>query len=292
VRVFLLDGTYELFRHHFALPSSSDDRGREVAAVKGVLASVLSLLGEGVTHLAVATDHVIESWRNQAWPGYKSSEGVAPELLAQFGLLEEALQAMGVLVWPMVEYEADDALAAAAAHLAQDGHVDQVVICTPDKDLNQCVRGATVVQYDRRKRVVIDEEAVRTRFGVGPASVPDWLALVGDSADGYPGLPGWGAKATTAVLARFEAIEAIPDAVEDWKINVRGAGALAATLARQRREALLFKRLATCGLPEAPVAGPEPLAWSGPTDAFAALCRQLGSGSLPARAERLVERRG
>src|SRR4051812_7194376 len=210
MNVYLIDGTYELFRHYYALPSAHDANGREVAAVRGVLASVLGMIKEGATHVAVATDHVIESFRNDLWADYKTSEGVEPDLLAQFLLLEELLSAAGIVVWPMVEFEADDALAAGAAAAAADAKVEQVVICTPDKDLAQCVSGTRVVQLNRRTRTIIDEAGVITKFGVPPASIPDYLALVGDSADGYPGLSGWGAKSSAAVLAKFGHLESIP----------------------------------------------------------------------------------
>jgi len=203
VEVYLIDGTYELFRHYYALPSARDRDGREIAAVRGVLASVLGLLKGGVTHIGVATDHIIESFRNGLWPGYKTGEGIEPDLLAQFPLLEETLSAAGVVVWPMVEFEADDALAAAAVAAAGDPRVERVIICTPDKDLAQCVRGTRIVQLDRRKRVTRDEAGVIQKFGVSPASIPDYLALVGDASDGYPGLRGWGAKSSAAVLAKF-----------------------------------------------------------------------------------------
>src|SRR6202453_4095255 len=202
MEVHLIDGTYELFRHYYAVPKMRDSAGHEVAAVRGVVASLLGMLGNGVTHIAVATDHVIESFRNDLWPGYKTGEGVEPDLLAQFPLLEEALEALGIVVWPMVEFEADDALAAAAAAAAKDPRVERVNICTPDKDLAQCVRGTSVVQLDRRKNIVRDEAGVIAKFGVTPASIPDYLALVGDSADGYPGLAGWGAKSAAAGLPR------------------------------------------------------------------------------------------
>src|SRR6266567_3168750 len=196
MEVFLVDGTYELFRHYYAMPSARDKQGREVGAVRGVLASVLGMIKGGATHIAVATDHVIESFRNQLWPGYKTSAGVEPELLAQFPLLEDVLSAAGIVVWPMVEFEADDALAAGADVAAQDSRVERVVICTPDKDLAQCVQGTRVVQLNRRTRETRDEAGVIRKFGVAPASIPDYLALVGDAADGYPGLPGWGAKSS------------------------------------------------------------------------------------------------
>ena len=203
MEVHLIDGTYELFRHYYAVPSAIDWDGCEVGAARGVLASVLGMLRGGATHIAVATDHVIESFRNDLWPGYKTGAGIDPALLAQFSLLEEVLAAAGVVVWPMIEFEADDALAAAAELASRDSRVDRVIICTPDKDLAQCVRGARVVQLNRRTRVTYDEPGVVRKFGVAPASIPDYLALVGDAADGYPGLPGWGAKSTAAVLARY-----------------------------------------------------------------------------------------
>jgi 5'-3' exonuclease len=243
--VYLVDGTYELFRHYFALPSSRDSAGNEVAAAKGVVASVSGMIRGGATHIAVATDHVIESFRNQLWPGYKTGEGVEPELLGQFQLLEDMLRDAGITVWPMVEFEADDALAAGAALAASDPRVDHVIICTPDKDLAQCVRGDRVVQLDRRARVTRDETGVVKKFGVGPASIPDYLALVGDSADGFPGLPGWGPKSTAAVLAKFVHLEAIPPDASDWHVDVANAGGLARTLCGDREKALLFRTLAT-----------------------------------------------
>ena len=243
--VHLIDGTYELFRHFYALPSARDESGREVAAVRGVLASVLGMIRDGATHVAVATDHVIESFRNGLWPGYKTGEGIEPDLLAQFNLLEETLSAAGIVVWPMVEFEADDALAAAAATAARDARVDRVIICTPDKDLAQCVRGTRVVQLNRRTRVTLDEVGVIQKFGVPPESIPDYLALVGDAADGYPGLPGWGAKSTAAVLAKFLRIESIPSDCGEWRVKVANAGVLARTLSAERDLALLFRTLAT-----------------------------------------------
>ena len=245
LKVYLVDGTYELFRHYFAMPSRRDSCGREVGAVMGVVSSVRRMIQEGATHVGVATDHVIESFRNELWPGYKTSEGVAPDLLAQFPLLEEALAEAGIVVWPMVEFEADDALAAAAAIASRDARVEQVIVCTPDKDLAQCVQGTRVVQMDRRKRVTRDEAGVVQKFGVAPASIPDYLALVGDSADGYPGLSGWGPKSTAAVLARYLHIESIPPDWNDWRVDVANAGALAYTLRQENQLALLFKTLAT-----------------------------------------------
>jgi 5'-3' exonuclease len=243
--VHLIDGTYELFRHYFALPSARDAQGREIGAVRGVVRSILGLIDAGATHVGVATDHVIESFRNQLWPGYKTSEGVAPDLLAQFPLLEDALAERGLVVWPMVEVEADNALASAAAAAAADPRVERVFICTPDKDLAQSVRGTRVVQWHRRTNVTLDEAGVIAKFGVPPVSIPDYLALVGDAADGYPGLRGWGARSTAAVLARFGHIEAIPADWHDWHANATNPAALAATLAAEREQALLFRTLAT-----------------------------------------------
>jgi 5'-3' exonuclease len=291
LRVFLVDGTYELFRHHFGVPPHQTAEGAEVAATRGVLSSMLQLLDQGATHLGVATDHVIESFRNGLWPGYKSSAGVDPQLLAQFGLLEVALEAMGVVVWPMVELEADDALASAAAVADDDPSVEQVVICTPDKDLGQCVRDGRVVQLDRRKQLVIDEAGVTAKFGVGPASIPDYLALVGDSADGFPGLPGWGAKSAATVLARFESIEKIPDSPGQWGLQVRNRPALAAALAANRRDAMLFKDLATLRVERSLLSNVDSLRWAGPTPAFAEVCDRIDARPLAARAARLANNR-
>lgn len=243
--VHLVDGTYELFRHFYALPPARDAQGREVAATRGVVASIRGMLREGATHVAVATDHVIESFRNPLWAGYKTGDGIDPDLFAQFPLLEDALREAGIVVWPMVEFEADDALAAGAALAAADPRVERVFICTPDKDLAQCVRGTRVVQLHRRTRVLVDEAGVTAKFGVPPASIPDYLALVGDAADGYPGLSGWGAKSTAAVLARFGHIDAIPADWHDWHVNVTSPAKLAKTLDEQRELALLFRTLAT-----------------------------------------------
>jgi 5'-3' exonuclease len=290
VNVFLVDGTYELFRHHFALPSHTDGAGREIGAVRGVLTSMLALLREGATHLGVATDHVIESFRNDLFAGYKSSAGVESALLGQFRLLEEALAAMGLVVWPMVELEADDGLASAAAAVAADPSVDRVLICSPDKDLTQCVRGDRVVMLDRRKRQVTGEEGVRARYGVGPASIPDWLALVGDSADGYPGLPRWGSASATAVLRRWQHIENIPALAERWEVSVRGASALAASLRDGRHEVALYKTLATLRADAALVAGTEELRWNGPRDDFAGMCQRLDMADFGARVGDLARR--
>ena len=289
--VHLVDGTYELFRHHFGVPAEVRAKGARTAATRGVLGSVLSLLEEGATHVGVATDHVIESFRNDLWPGYKDGTGVDPDLLAQFTPLEESLEAMGVRVWPMVELEADDALASAAAVAADDPSVTRVVICTPDKDLGQCVAGDRVVQLDRRKAVVLDEAGVVARYGVKPPSIPDWLALVGDSADGFPGLRGWGAKAASAVLARYPHIEDIPRIGERWDVDVRGARSLANTLAEQRDLALLFRHLATLRVDRSLLAAVDDLRWDGPTAPFGATCERLSAPGLAERAAAAADRR-
>jgi len=275
--VHLVDGTYELFRHYYALPSARDRDGREVAAVRGVVSSVLGMMKEGATHVGVATDHVIESFRNALWPDYKTGEGIEPDLLAQFPLLEEALAAAGIVVWPMVEVEADDALAAAATAAAADRRVDRVIICTPDKDLAQCVRGTRVVQLNRRTRLICDEAGVIQKFGVPPSSIPDYLALVGDSADGYPGLPGWGAKSSSAVLAKFGHIESVPTDYREWHANVANASTLAATLSREREQALLFRTLATLRTDLPLFDDIEQLRWKGPTPAFTEMGVRLDS---------------
>ena len=290
MEVFLLDGTWELFRHHFGAPSHRDAAGNEAGAVVGVLGSVLRLLEDGVTHLGAATDHVIESFRNDLWPGYKTGEGVDPVLLVQFVPLEQALEAMGVRVWPMVELEADDALASAAARAAADPAVARVAIATPDKDLGQCV-GGKVVQLDRRNGEVRDAAAVEARFGVPPASIPDWLALTGDSADGFPGLAGWGAKSAAAVLARYGRLEAIPDDPARWDAPVRGAARLAAALASGRGDAMLFRDLATLRTDAEVFADVEELRWRGPLAEFGAVARDLRAPRLLARAEALARTR-
>jgi 5'-3' exonuclease len=275
VEVHLVDGTYELFRHYYALPSARDGAGLEVAAARGVLRSVLGMIQSGATHVAVATDQVIESFRNNLWPGYKTGDGIEPDLLAQFPLLEEVLAAAGVVVWPMVEFEADDALAAAASLAAGDPRVERVIICTPDKDLGQCVRGTRVVQLNRRTRVTLDEAAIVRKFGVSPASIPDYLALVGDAADGYPGLPGWGAKSSAAVLAKFHHLENIPADWGEWRVNASNAGALAHTLAEQREQAMLFRTLATLRTDIPLFENVDELQWRGPNPAFTALGARL-----------------
>jgi 5'-3' exonuclease len=275
MEVHLVDGTYELFRHYYAMPPAKDTSGQEVAAVRGVVASLLGMVTAGATHLAVATDHVIESFRNRLWRGYKTSAGIEPALLSQFGLLEEAVAALGIAVWPMVEFEADDALAAGAEAASADPRVERVVICTPDKDLAQSVRGTRVVQLNRRTRVVMDESGVIAKFGVPPASIPDYLALVGDSADGYPGLQGWGAKSAAAVLAKFGDIESIPEDPRAWHVNVASAGRLALTLAAERERAMLFRTLATLRTDIPLFSSVDELEWKGATPAFEALAARF-----------------
>jgi 5'-3' exonuclease len=273
--VHLVDGTYELFRHYHALPSAFDAAGQEVAAVRGVLKSVLGMFQHGATHLGVATDHVVESFRNRLWRGYKTSAGVEADLLAQFEVLEVALTALGVTVWPMVEYEADDALAAAAVKASIDRRVEQVIICTPDKDLAQCVQSTRIVQLNRRTRTTLDEAGVIKKFGVPPASIPDYLALVGDSADGYPGIEGWGAKSAASVLSRFGRLESIPDDWVQWHANASRPAHLASTLARDRTLAYLFRDLATLRT-DVPVFGSvDELQWRGPRPEFAELAAFL-----------------
>jgi 5'-3' exonuclease len=280
MEVYLIDGTYELFRYFFAVPAAADVNGREVGGVRGVLGTVLSMIERGATHLGVATDHVVESFRNDLYPGYKTSEGVAPELLSQFPTLEEMLQAMGVVVWPMVEFEADDALASAAAKAATDDNVRQVLICTPDKDLSQCVVGNRVVQLDRRRDVMRDEAGVVEKFGVNPQSIPDYLAVVGDSADGFPGITGWGAKAAALVLSRYAHLEDIPKDWQDWHPSIRRARVLAESLFSAWDDALLFRTLATLRL-DAPVFDQlEELRWKGPRADFEEFCRRMKSPEL------------
>ena len=275
MEIFLIDGTYELVRHYYALPPAKDVDGHEVGAVRGVVHSVLGMIAAGARYVGVATDHVIESFRNELWPGYKTGLGIEPDLYAQFPLLEEALAAAGVAVWPMTEFEADDALASAATIAASDARVERVVIATPDKDLAQCVRGSRVVQLNRRTRTTVDEAGVRARFGVGPESIPDYLALVGDAADGFPGLRGWGAKSTAAVLAKFGRLEAIPEDPATWSVNAANAGALARTLAKDRGLAMLFRDLATLRTHLPLFQDVEALRWEGPRPEFAELAARL-----------------
>ena len=291
MKVHLVDGTYELFRHFYGAPPHRNAAGQEVAATRGVVSSVLQLLADGATHVGVATDHVIESYRNDLWPGYKTGEGVDPDLWSQAWPLEAALDALGVVVWPMVDTEADDALASAATVAADDPAVEQVLICTPDKDLAQCVRGDRVVQLDRRRDTLVDEGGVVAKFGVGPASIPDYLALVGDSADGFPGLPGWGAKSAATVLARWAHIEDIPADPAGWEVAVRGAAKLAAVLQASFDDALLFKELATLREDRTLLGSVEDLRWVGPTGSFPGICDELDAPGLARRAAALAEGR-
>jgi 5'-3' exonuclease len=291
MQVHLVDGTYELFRHFFGAPPHRTSDGREVAAARGVVGSILGMLEEGATHVGVATDHVIESYRNDLWPGYKTGEGVDPDLWSQAWPMEEALTALGVTVWPMVEVEADDALASAAAVADDDPTVDRVLICTPDKDLAQSVRGTRVVQLDRRKSAIVDEDGVVAKFGVKPTSIPDYLGLVGDSADGFPGLPGWGAKSASVVLARWGHIENIPESATAWEVEVRSAAKLAVTLREGLEDALLFKHLATLRVDPALLDSVGELRWVCPTSDFAAIADSLDAPMLARRAEKLAATR-
>ena len=289
VKVHLVDGTYELFRQHFGSANRRGESGREPGefdATIGVLTSTLQLIDEGATHIGVASDHTIESFRNDLYDGYKTSEGMLPELLNQIPVMEEALVAMGITTWAMVEWEADDALGAAAHVADQDERVEQVLIVTPDKDLGQCVTGQRVVQYDRRKREIIDEDGVREKFGIGPESIPDYLGLVGDTADGFPGLPGWGAKSTAKVLDRYVHLEAIPPEASLWEVDgLRGAAKLSKTLQENMELALLFRIIATVDR-DVPVGAVDEWHWTGPTDDFPAMCDRLGA---PALADRALE---
>lgn len=291
MEVHLLDGTYELFRHFHALPRRVNGEGEEVAAVRGVLRSVLGMLEDGATHIGVATDHVIESFRNDLWPGYKTGEGIEPELLAQFPLLEEALDALGVVVWAMTDLEADDALAAAARRAGVDQDVSRVLICTPDKDLAQAVRGRRIVQFDRRRRELRDSDGVLERFGVPPGTIPDYLALVGDTADGFPGLAGWGPKSAASVLGHYRRIEDVPSSADDWDVTVRGAKQLAETLAAERDRALLFRDLATLRAETALFEDVDELRWEGPTERLPEIARRLDDPSLPEDATRAAGNR-
>jgi 5'-3' exonuclease len=282
--VHLIDGTYELFRHFYAVPAAADVNGQEIGAVRGVLASVLSMIERGATHIGVATDHVVESFRNDLYPGYKTSEGVPPELLSQFPVLEEALDAMGVVVWPMMYFEADDALASATAKAARDDRVSQVLICTPDKDLSQCVVGTRVVQLDRRRDILRDEAGVVAKFGVKPQSIPDYLAVVGDSADGFPGISGWGAKAAALTLSQYPHLEDIPQDWRAWHPSIRKARLLSESLFSSWNDALLFRTLATLRL-DAPVfEAVEDLRWKRPRPKFEEQCQRMKSPNLLGRA--------
>lgn len=280
MNVHLVDGTYELYRHYYALPSRLDVNGGEVGGMVGVLTSIASMIKDGATHIGVATDHVIESFRNDLYPGYKTGEGIEPALWRQFHPLEDALRAMGVVTWAMVDEEADDALAAAAARAAADSRVERVFICTPDKDLAQCVHGDRIVQLDRRNRALRNELGVKEKFGVGPASIPDYLALVGDSSDGFPGVPGWGAKSAATVLARYLHLEAIPREESKWDVDVRGAAKLASSLRDHWENALLFRTLATLRTDADVFKNVDELQWQGPTAEFAPLCERLGVPDL------------
>lgn len=289
--VFLIDGTYELFRHFFAVPSSTDSDGNEVGAVRGVIGSTVALLEEGATHIGVATDHVIESFRNDLWPGYKTGDGIEPALLSQFHPLEKALESLGVVVWKTVKHEADDALASAAKRAAADTRVKRVFICTPDKDLAQMVDGHRVVQYDRRAGKVRDAAGVREKFGIPPESIPDYLALVGDSADGFPGVRGWGAKSAATVLACYPHLDDIPPDAASWRVRVRGAERLAAALADAREDARLFRDLATLRTNLPVFRNVDELRWTGPAPAFFNLCARMNASGLFRRAQRLAEDR-
>jgi 5'-3' exonuclease len=290
--VHLIDGTYELFRHFYGARRFTKGEDKPFGAVTGVLHTVLGLIDSGATHVGVATDHVIESFRNEMWPGYKTSAGVPPVLLGQFPLLEEALQALGVVVWPMVELEADDAMGAAALVAGAEPAVSKVYVCSPDKDLAQCVRGDRIVLLDRRNRSVMDEAGVVAKFGVPPQSIPDFLALVGDSADGYPGLPGWGAKTAAVVLSRFGHLESIPAAASVWELPLRGVDRLAVVFAEQRELAFLFRDLATLRIHAKVIASSDELRWAGPTPDFDAICQRLEAPQLRERALALAANRG
>jgi 5'-3' exonuclease len=287
MNVHLIDGTYELFRHFFAVPASAAVDGQEVGAVRGVLTSVLSMIEQGATHIGVATDHVVESFRNDLYPGYKTSEGVAPELLSQFPILEDALAAMGVVVWPMVEFEADDALASAAAKAAKDERVKQVLICTPDKDLSQCVTGNRIVQLDRRKNELRDEAGVEAKFGVKPRSIPDYLAVVGDSADGFPGMPGWGVKGAALTLSQYPHLEDIPKDWREWHPSIKKARLLSESLFGAWEDALLFRTLATLRDDVPVFESVDELQWKGVRGDFEEQCRRLKSPGLLNRAKSL-----
>jgi 5'-3' exonuclease len=292
MQVHLIDGTYELFRHHFSPGGGHvNGDGREVGAVRGVVRSLLGMVADGATHVGVACDHVIESFRNDLWPGYKTGEGIDPLLLGQFQLLEDALEAAGFHVWSMVEVEADDALGAAAAVASADPRVERAIICTPDKDLAQCVVDPRVIQFDRRAGQFRDEAGVREKFGVAPESIPDYLALVGDSADGFPGLTGWGAKSAATVLARYVHLEAIPHAPGQWDVSVRGAAKLAATLSQEFERALLFRRIATLEL-DVEVGSVDDWEWRGPRPELTRFAAEIDAPDVLARATTLAERLG
>jgi len=280
MNIHLIDGTYELFRHFYAVPSATNDSGQEIGAVRGVLTSVYSMIEAGATHLGVATDHVVESFRNELYPDYKTSEGVPPELLSQFPILEESLEAMGIVVWPMTYFEADDALASAAARAAKDERVGQVLICTPDKDLAQCVVGSRVVQLDRRRNILRDQAGVLEKFGVKPNSIPDYLAVTGDTADGYPGISGWGPKAAALALSQYAHLEEIPINWQDWHPSIRRARPLAEALFGAWDDALLFRTLATLRLDVPMFDSVDELLWKGPGNEFEGVSERLRAGPL------------
>jgi len=287
MKIYLIDGTYELFRNHFGAPPKKAPNGQEVGATLGLLKSLFALLSSpGVTHIACAFDHVIESFRNDLFAGYKTGEGVDPNLLAQFPLAEEAVSALGVVVWPMVEFEADDALATAAARFKNEKAVEQIVICSPDKDLAQLVSGSRIVCWDRRREIVLDEAGVLEKFGVNPQSIPDWLALVGDSADGYPGVPGWGAKSASAVLSRYGRLESIPDDPQGWGLGAGRAARLAESLAQHRQDVVLYRQLAILrgDVPLKETLGD--LEWKGARNELKEICHRLGDEKLPERISR------
>jgi 5'-3' exonuclease len=290
--VHIVDGTYELFRQFFARPSRQNAAGEEIGAARGVLRSMLTLLEDGATHLAVATDHVIESFRNDLYDGYKDGSGLDPAILGQFHPLEEGLRALGIATYPMVEYEADDGMASLAALADADPAVDKILLCTPDKDLAQCVRAGRVLQFDRRNDKILDVDDVVDKYGVPPASIPDWLALVGDSADGFPGLPGWGAKSAASVLAVYGHLDKIPFAPGQWEVTVRGGAKLAATLADQIEDALLFRTLATLDAQAPTATSLDELRWVGPGEAIAAAAERFDAPDLIERTERLAAQRG
>ena len=291
MQVHLVDGTYELFRHHFALPSRLNDAGMEVAATRGVVMSMFAMLEEGATHVGIATDRTVDSFRNDLWDGYKTGEDLDPELGDQFPLLDEVLEAAGFSVFSMIEHEADDGMGSAAARAAADTNVEKVLICTPDKDLAQCVVGTRVVQFDRRKGQMFDHDGVIEKFGVPPESIPDYLALMGDTSDGFPGLPGWGAKSASTVLGRYLHIEDIPADPADWDVQVRGAAKLAATLQEQMDLAMLFRRIATVVTDAPTFDDVADLRWSGPRDDFAEVVSRIDAPRLVERAEKLARTR-
>jgi 5'-3' exonuclease len=283
-----VDGTYELFRHYYAWPSLVNSQREEIAATRGVVESIIGILESGITHIGVATDHVIHSFRNEMWPGYKTDEGVPPNLLSQFPLLEESLEALGLVVWPMVELEADDAIAGAAKSVGKLKGMDRVVICSPDKDFAQLIQGDHIVQFDRRKQLFRNEAGVVKRFGVHPKSIPDWLALVGDTADGYPGLEGWGEKSASTVLASYGHLEDIPLSSTEWKVKPRSADRLASTLQENFKLALLFRDLATLRIREPSISSLKQLYWTGPRPAFGEICKRLDAAGLVEKVAKLA----